>query len=284
MTYYIATRASFADMESALGHRVARLNQKMSATLRQAAMTLDIKQKTKDGGRLEFYSVSDSDYARLTDPEEKFMMLLGGSDGVRPLASLVESDLNKAITDINGRYTGRMDYSTHQKYLKELKQATGALLTKLDQDVKPVRELKPKLAANPYQVGDLFSADWEHSAPTEFKNYADCRVARVSKAYVWLERICFKDTAGVSGNWSNTDSAKRAFKNVKSYGSSSQWENHGHFIPLADNSHVLEWRALKDYKGQLVRQRWDKVASYCVKPLGQSGEVGYCYSTEPNYN
>ena len=284
MAYYIATRASFTDMETALGHRVSRLNQKMAATLRKAAMALDIKQNTKDGGRLEFYSVSDSDYTRLTDPQEKFMNLLTGAEGIRPLASLVEADLDRAIKDVNSRYTGRMDYRTHQKYLGELKRTVGAALVKLEQDVKTQREVKPKLGQNPYKVGDLFTSDWEYSAPEEFRHYANCRVARATDAYVWLEYINFKDEMGVRGCWSNTDSVKSAFKNAKTYGKSSQWENHGHFIPLADNEHALTWLPVKDYKGRLIRQRWDKVAGYRIKHLGKTGEVGYCYSTTPNYN
>jgi len=154
-------------------------------------------------------------------------------------------------------------------------------LVKLEQDVKTQREVKPKLGKNPYKVGDLFTADWEYSAPDEFDNYANCRVARATDAYVWLEYINFKDEMGVRGCWSNTDSVKNVFKNAKTYGKSGQFENHGHFIPLADNEHALAWFPVKDYKGRLVRQRWDKVAGYRIKHLGQTGEVGYCYSTTP---
>jgi hypothetical protein len=211
------------------------------------------------------------------------MMLLGGADNIRPLASLVEADLNKAITDVNSRYTGRMDYATHNKYLGELKRAVGASLVKLEQDVKPVRKVKPGPGPNPYKVGDLISAGWEYSAPKEFMDYANIRVARTTDTYVWLEVVCFKDKSITI--WSNTDSAKQAFKNVKAYGKSGGWDNHGHFIPMDDNAHALEWRPIKDYKGRLVRQRWDKIG-YRNKHLAQatSSEVGYCYSYEPNYN
>jgi hypothetical protein len=283
MSYYIATRASFGNMETALGHPVSRLNQKLSVTLRQAAMSLDIKQNTKDGGRLEFYSVSDEDYARLIDPHQKLINLLKDDVSVRPLASMVTENLQKALAKVNSQYTGRMDYKTHQKYLSDLKKATSALLIKLEDDVKPQREAKPKLAANPYKVGDLFTADWEYSAPKEFEKYANCRVARVSNAYVWLEYVGFKKEMNISGAWSNTESAKKVFKKAKGYGKGGM-DDHGHFIPLKDNQFAFEWVPVKNYKGQLVRQRWDKVAGYRVKHLGQKGEVGYCYSYTPSYD
>ena len=282
--YYIASRASFKDMEGAVGQRVARLNQKMAATLRKAAMNLGIKQSTRDGGRLEFYSVDQSGFDAITDSKNKIFAILKGAANVRPLAYLLEKDMTAAIDAVNKKYTGRMDYQTHQKYLGELKRTTGALLTKLEDDVKTPREVKPSLGSNPYQVGDLLSANWKSSAPKEFEKYANCRVARVSRAYVWLELIGFKDYLNVRGSWSNTDSAREVFKNVKAYGKSGCWENHGHFIPLKHNAAGLEWRAIRDHKGRLVRQRWDKVAGYRVKNLGQKAEVGYCYSSEPNYN
>lgn len=282
--YYVATRASFKEMETAVGARVGRLNQKMAATLRKAAMKLDIRQNTRDGGRLEFYSVDQSGYDMLTDGKTKMFAILKGAPNVRPLAYLVEQDMNAAIDAVNKKYGGRMDYATHRKYMTELKNTTGALLVKLEPDVKTVRESRPKLGPNPYRVGDLFTANWEYSAPKEFRDYANCRVARATDAYVWLEYVNFKDTVGVRGSWSNTDSARTAFDNVESYGTSSQWENHGHFIPLKHNAGVLDWFPVKDYKGRLIRHRWDKVAGYRVRHLGQTGEVGYCYSTEPNYN
>lgn len=285
--FYIATRADFSEMTAVVGPGVRRLNQKMAVTLRQAAMALDIKQKTKDGGRLEFYTVDQNGFDQLTDSKHKLFSVLQGKPQVRPLAWLKTSELTTAIKNVNAKacYAGGMDYRTHQKYLSELKATTGALLTKLEADVVAQRPVKPKLAPNPYQVGDLFSANWEYSAPKEFELLSNCRVARTSDSYVWLEFIGFKDHMGVTHNvWSNTDSVKSTFPNALTYGTSSQWENHGHFIPLAGNEHHLAWFPVKDHKGRLVRYRWDKVAGYRVKPVPADTAVGYCYSTEPNWN
>ena len=164
MSYYIATRASHSEMVQAVGHRVGRLNQKMAATLRKAAMGLGIKQKTKEGGRLEFYSVSDSDYARLTDPEEKFMASLEGAGNVRPLACLVEEEMSKAIDAVNAKYSRRMPRDVFRKYEAELEQAVAGLLTKLEEDVKPVRPKKPKNTnVHGVKVGDLIEIHERYS-------------------------------------------------------------------------------------------------------------------------
>jgi hypothetical protein len=247
----------------------------MSATLRKAAMDLDIKQKTKTGGRLEFYCVDQAGYDMLTDPHNKIIAVLKGADNVRPLAWLKRQELNQAIDAVNGRYGRGMDYKTHCRYLADLKQATGALLHKLEDDVKAERPAKPKLAPNPFKVGDLITAAWEYSAPKEFENYANARVARVSDTYVWLEVVAFKECMNVRGRWSNTDSAVEVFNNVQHYGKSDGWSNHGHFIPLAGNEEALYWAPLTDYKGRLVRQRWDKVLGYRVKNVGTTAQAGY---------
>ena len=283
--FYIATRADFNEMHSVVGTRVTRLNQKMATTLRQAAMKLDIRQKTKDGGRLEFYCVDQAGFEQLTDSKHKLFALLKGQPNVRPLAWLKRDNLTQAINTVNAKYTGGMDYRTHQKYLAELKATTGALLTKLEEDVKAERPVKPKLAPNPFKVGDLLSANWEYSAPKEFTNLANCRVARTTDAYVWLEFIGFKDLVGITHNvWSNTDSVRSRFPDALTYGSAGQWENHGHFIPLSGNEDALGWFPSTDHKGRLVRQRWDKVAGYRNKPVPDTTPVGYCYSREPNYD
>lgn len=282
--YYIATRASFADMHAAVGNRVSRLNQKMATTLRQAAMSLDIKQKTKDGGRLEFYAVDQSGFDTLTDSKTKTFALLKGTGTVRPLAWLDRNALHTAIDKVNAKYGGRMDYKTHQQYLRELRDTTKTLLTKLEADVPTARPQRPALAANPFKVGDLLSYDWPYSAPKGFEVLSNCRVARVSKAYVWLEMVAFKDHMGVTSVWSNTDSAKEVFCDVQAYGTAQQGENHGHFIPLATNSNALEWQPQRDYANRLVRHRWDKVITYRRKPQPAGTPTGYCYGYEPRWD
>lgn len=282
--YYIATRASFDDMHKAVGNRVSRLNQKMATTLRQAAMSLDIKQKTKDGGRLEFYCVDQAGFDTLTDSKAKTFALLKGAGTIRPLAWLDRAALQTAINQVNAKYSGRMDYQTHQRYLRELRDTTQALLTKLEDDAPTARPVRAVLPANPFKVGDLLSYEWPYSAPKGFEVLSNCRVARVSKAYVWLEIVSFKDHMGVQGVWSNTDTAQQAFRNVQAYGTTQQGDNHGHFIPLEQNTEVLEWRPQRDHQGRLVRHRWDKVTNWRRKPQPAGTPTGYCYGYEPRWD
>lgn len=277
MTYYIATRADWSAMNEYLGYQpgrgVSRLNQKMSQTLRRAAMALGIKQNTKQGGRLEFYSVSEADYNKLADPEERFMNTLGGSESIRPLAYLKAQELIDTIDRVNASYPGRMDYKTHCKYEAEMLKSVSSLLTPLEADVKTVRAVKPPLAKNPYKVGDYICYDWAYGAPKAFRDYANVRVSRVSDTYVWLEVMRFKNKDWTV--WSNTRSAVLHFNQVDSYGADAHCQDdHGHFIPFEGNESQLEWVPITDYKGKPVRRRWDQVG----KGHSDSTKAGYCYS------
>jgi hypothetical protein len=161
--FYIATRANHKDMASATGQRVGKLNQKMATTLRRGAQKLGIKQNTRDGGRLEFYSVDQSGFDMLCDPKNKLFAVLKGAVNVRPLAYLKQKDMVSAINTVNARYTTRMDRATFAKYNRELEEATDSLLTKLEDDIK-VTKLK---SANPgFKVGDMITHhDWRNSMP-----------------------------------------------------------------------------------------------------------------------
>jgi len=161
--YYIATRANHTDMASATGQRVGRLNQKMAATLRKAAMGLGIKQNTRDGGRLEFYSVDQSGFDMLSDPKNKMFAVLKGATNVRPLAYLDSDKLGTTINEVNARYSRRMDRATFAKYERDLEQATGSLLTKMEDDV---RAEKPKSQNPGFKVGDMIThSDWRTTYP-----------------------------------------------------------------------------------------------------------------------
>jgi hypothetical protein len=268
MSYYIATRASHSQMVNAVGHKVGRLNQSMAGTLRRAAMALGIKQTTREGGRLEFYSVSESDYARLTDPEEKFMASLEGAGSVRPLASLLVADLNKAIDTVNAKYPGRMDYSTHQKYLLELKTTTGSLLTKLEEDVKVVKPKKPKNTnVHNVKVGDLIEIHERYS----YGRGMLVRVTKVSDSSVWWEKF----GPGPMGYWANAKSAKLHFKNVEVEYDLGQ-DGSKFFIPYAGNEHLFN-TVVKEYgkdAGKIITgmRRW----SGYEKPL-----AGYTHDYTP---
>lgn len=269
MSYYIATRASHNEMVQAVGKRVGRLNQKMAASLRRAAMGLGIKQKTKEGGRLEFYSVSNEDYARLTDPEEKFLATLEGAGSVRPLASLVEEDMTTAIRAVNAKYPRSMPRDVFRKYEAELEQAVAGLLTKLEEDVKVVKPTKPKNTnVHGVKVGDLIEVHGRYS----YGRGDFVRITKVSDSSFWWEKF----GPGTDGFWANAKSAKTTFKNVvvkrdDGYGGTE------FFIPYAGNEHLfntVRYASHSKDAGKIITgmNRW----SGYEKPL-----AGYTYDYTP---
>jgi hypothetical protein len=288
--FYIGNRLAHSELNKALGQSLPKLNNKMAETLRSVAMKQGIK-KTQQGAKLEFYAVSKEQLDTLTKASTQTLMALKGVEW-RPLITVDAQKMTEALRKVNARYTGGMDYKTHQKYLKELEQAVEDSLHKIAEDKKVARPSKPKLGDNPYKVGDLLVEKWKYDAPKEFRQVARSatRIARVSKAYVWLEYVAFKDVMKVPV-WANTESAKEVFKNVAAYGSGDQqFSSHGHFIPLNSNRYALEWTPQLDYNKKLVRHRWDKVAGkdYATglveTGVDNDAEVGYCYSYEPRYD
>lgn len=288
--YYIGSRLTQHETATAFGSSLPKLNNKMAETLRSVAMKQGIK-KTQQGSKLEFYAVSKEQLDTLTRASTQTMMALKGVEW-RPLITVDADKMVEALNKVNARYKGGMDYKTHQKYLKELETAVEDSLHKIAEDKKVARPSKPKLGDNPYQVGDLLVNQWKYDTPKEFKQVprSNRRIARVSKAYVWLEYVAFKDSMKVPV-WANTESAKEVFKNVDAYGDGSQQHNsHGHFIPLKSNSYALEWKPELDYNKKLVRHRWDKIARKDYKTgefetgVDNSAKVGYCYSYEPRWD
>ena len=189
----------------------------------------------------------------------------------RPLIAVDKEVMVEAITQVNNQYGGRMDYATHQKYLKDLKQAVSSSVVKLQEDKVVERKQQPKLAPNPYKVGDLLlSEEFKYVKDFDGK-YSDTRVSRVTDAYVWLERLVLKEHR----IWSNTETAKKYFNNVKAYGETQQGWCHGHFIPFEGNEEHLEWTPVTK------RYRWDKVGMYSEDfNRKNDAQVGYCYSYE----
>jgi hypothetical protein len=205
--FYIATRASHTDMTSATGQRVGKLNQKMATTLRRGAMKLGIKQNTRDGGRLEFYSVDQSGFDMLCDPKNKLFAVLKGAVNVRPLAYLREKDMVSAISTVNAKYGRRMDHATFAKYSRELEAATDSLLTKLEEDVKVA---KPKPTNPGFAVGDWISHDeWRTSYPAQivkitaagyqYQVYVPRRPVPREGAADWVKQ--FDGASGCGGAW-----------------------------------------------------------------------------------
>jgi hypothetical protein len=270
--YYVGCRCSFSEMSKIAGANVPRLNQKMSETIRKIAMDLGIKKNTKDGGRLEFYSVDADTFATITAPKMSTFVALKADTDYRPLIAVDRDLMVSAIQTVNSQFTGRMDYDTHNKYLVALKQAVSSAVVKLQDDKVAERKLQPKLGANPYKVGDLIVCDDYRWKSDWRKRYTNTRVAKVTKAYVWLEQLHLK----AHKVWSNTESALLHFKNVEAYGNSGGWHDHGHFIPFNANAEHMEWRP------EMVKHRWDKIARYDLKDLNivNDAEVGYCYGYE----
>jgi hypothetical protein len=289
--YYIGNRSSRDDMRKVLGvDRLSILNGRMSETLRSLALKKGI-QKTQAGKKLEFFAVTEEQLATLTRATTQTIMALKGIEW-RPLITVDATKMVNAINTVNAKYSHRMDSATHRKYTKELEQAIEDSLHKIAEDKKINRPSQPKLADNPYKVGDLIVNNWRHIAPKEFTQtaYSSLRVAKVTKAYVWLERIGFKRSD--IGVWSNSKSAKDTLNNVETFGNLEDqcWSNHGHFIPLEYNKFLLEWQPEVDYDKKLIRHRWDKIASKNYRTgesdtnIDNTARVGYCYAHEPNYN
>jgi hypothetical protein len=250
--FYIATRANHKDMESATGQRVGRLNQKMATTLRRGAMKLGIKQSTRDGGRLEFYSVDQSGFDMLCDPKNKMFAVLKGAVNVRPLAYLKQKDMVSAINAVNVRYTTRMDRATFAKYNRELEAATDSLLTKLDEDVKVAN---PKSANPGFKVGDIITHhDWRSSLPAVIT-----KITAAGYQYqVYVLRNSVPRTRGV-------DTWAAQFNGGSGWG--DDWDG-GVKIPFQANRDAF-WLLTKT-----ITRRWSTMSR-----MEQPGQTDMIYST-----
>ena len=100
--YYIGNRLSFNDMEQILGHPVARLNTRMSETLRSVGLRQGVA-KTKNGERLEFWSVDQEEFELLTDPTAATLVALKTTLEWIPLVSIDADQMTKQIQEVNSR-------------------------------------------------------------------------------------------------------------------------------------------------------------------------------------
>jgi hypothetical protein len=250
--FYIATRASHTAMASATGQRVGRLNQKMATTLRRGAMKLGIKQNTRDGGRLEFYSVDQSGFDMLCDPKNKLFAVLKGAVNVRPLAYLKQKDMVSAINAVNAKYGRSMDRATFAKYNRELEAATDNLLTKLDEDVKVA---KPKPTNPGFAVGDWIShGEWRTSYPAQIVKITDAGY----QYQVYVPRTPVLRQPGIA-DW------------VKQFVGGSGWGNQW------DGEVKIPFQANREWfvpVAKLVNRRWSSMS--CFEKPGQTDVV---YST-----
>jgi hypothetical protein len=148
--FYIGNRLAHSELNKALGQSLPKLNNKMAETLRSVAMKQGIK-KTQQGAKLEFYAVSKEQLDTLTKASTQTLMALKGVEW-RPLITVDAQKMTEALRKVNARYTGGMDYKTHQKYLKELEQAVEDSLHKISEDKKTA---KAKYTNPGLKVGDI---------------------------------------------------------------------------------------------------------------------------------
>lgn len=279
MSYYIANRLSFEEMERALGTRVSRINQGMAGHFRTVGLEMGIP-KTRDRRRLEFYCVSDEDYHRLTHGSMASFLALKGNIEWRPLLSLRREDFERAFDQTAARYPRRMDRKTFRAYERDLLAALRPIIVKIQDDRPREPARRPALAANPFQTGDLLLCDYPYGVPREHRlPVANCRVARTTKAYVWLEWLCPRGHH--NGLWSNSESASRVFAGVETWGDQRQQSGHGHRIPFLGNEDRMVWESKHHWGGRLVRHRWDKVRATRA-PAGTP--LAYVYHYEPRYD
>lgn len=153
--FYIANRLSHSDMARVVPG-VRRLNQKLADTLRSVALKRGVA-KTQAGRRLEFYSVSQAELNELIEPATATLITLKNDLDWNPLLTVDADIMSKNLTEVNSRYTRRMDYKTAQQYNKDLQAALDASVVVIGQDHKKARTRH----TNPgYKVGDFLS----HSA------------------------------------------------------------------------------------------------------------------------
>tara|TARA_R110002153_G_scaffold28337_5_gene87609 strand:+ start:6254 stop:7168 length:915 start_codon:yes stop_codon:yes gene_type:complete len=272
--YYIGVRSDFNTMGKLLDRPMSRLNQKMAQSLRTTAMRKGIK-KTEQGERLEFFVVDKQEMDNLLDDTWRAMQKLSTSAICRPLVKVKADVFSDAINKVNSKpeYQRGMDHNTYSKYEQDLAKSFDNALEVVGTDLN-TRKTKPKVADNPFKVGDLipfhsYGDIWTHQgdnrkeSKTYFK-YADKRIAKAGKKFVEIEFLQVKDVD--RGDWYNTDSAVKFFKDVDAYGLQDDSKyaqiKHGHAIPLESNPDTLEWVLERDaYTGKPIKHQWNRIIS-----------------------
>ena len=293
---YIGARSS-KNIATIIGSNPPSLNGKMSEHLRGACMQLGIK-KTEQGQKLNFYVVDEDQYTKLTDHQEQVLERLKGNDPVHHLVKVDRDQLSNIIKQVNSKpnYQGRMDYSTYEKYkrdmsnsLKQCVEVTGKDLNK-----KATPDRKPE---NPYKVGDLIRVGRGYGSAFTEGDYATHRVSKAGKLYIELEAMRPKRLKD-GGLWSNSEGAKECFNNVETYGKLDQWSDHGHFIPYAGNEDDMHWVPMKKHnwdneQTKPVKIIWTDFASnkwerdsekYRKQSTNKDVKIGYIYDWRPNWN
>jgi hypothetical protein len=150
--FYIGTRSDWNTMSAVAESSVAKLNPRMSETIRSAAMKQGIK-KTQDRKKLEFYLVSEEQFKKLTSPATATLVALKHGKDWHPLIAVDKDIMTDAIQKVNAKYGNRMPRDVFAKYNAELQTAVESAVVKLAEDKKLSR---PKHYNNQnIKVGDI---------------------------------------------------------------------------------------------------------------------------------
>ena len=231
MSIYVGTRLKHDEMISLVGHNLGRLNQSLSKTLRQAAMDNGIKQSVK-GERLDFYSISKSEYENLKVDS-------------RMLIAIDEEKMTRMLNEINSKeaYAGGMSYEVHQQYLKELRSAMCSIVEKIGEDSELPRA-KIETFTHDYNVGD-----WIEIKGGWGTLVGNARITKVT------EKTFTYEIARIFGRrCSNFDYAKKNFINVEGEGDSNFWD---FIIPISGNEWAFTFEGRKTERAK--RQNHNKV-------------------------
>ena len=136
--FYIGSRSSWDTMSAVAESSVAKLNARMSETIRSVAMKQGIK-KTQNGKKLEFYLVSEEQFKKLTSPSTATLVALKHGKDWHPLIAVDKDIMSDAIQKVNAKYGNRMPRSEFAKYNAELQTAIESAVVKLAEDKKIAR-------------------------------------------------------------------------------------------------------------------------------------------------
>jgi len=276
--YYIGVRASYSTMNSVLERSVSRLNQRMTESIRSAAMKKGIK-KTEQGQRLELFPVTKSELDNLLDPAWMTFQTVATGESIRPLITVDADALADATQAVNNKYPRRMNTIEHRKYKADLAAALDSTVTVVGAD-KNTRKRTSQPAPNPLKVGDIIPCkrqgyNFGSYYSDIFEGYGDLKIIKSGKRFVEVALLTYDGQ-----HWPNTSSAKRRFNNVKTTGNDSDTlyagDMHGHVIPLADNpNHNWTWTPVPG------KMSWDKVVDSYFKPSDLDDvEPALCYYYE----
>lgn len=272
MTSIIGTRLDYKTMQESMGRPVSHINQKFAQTLRKVAMDKGIKQ-TEQGQRLEFYIVTDEEFSQFASDGSDMLLKLSGKEPVRALISIDNDKMSANLNAVNSKpeYQRGMQYDTHQKYLGELRDAMADAVHKIGEDLN-IRKKADAVGENPYKVGDYIYSSYYKELNGDDKQvchyFANARVIKSGKRFVEIEtpHLCNEIV------WSNSESAKKMFKNVITWGlHSKMWSGdpHGHFVPEKGNENAITWDSIKQgYKNDKPKRfQWNKVPGMSLEDV-----------------